>query len=114
MTPEALPRSHRAGLREVLASLRPRSPERAAALAQLGAFAAVSSLVAWRWLDLVARPPTGRGVVVVALISAGAAALAAGTEPGRRRRLRLGIGIGVAVAATIGPSVPVRPPARLL
>ena len=73
-----------AGAAAVPADGRTAESERGAIIARLIAFAALSALVASRWLSLISRPPVGRGIAALAAALAGAAVLAA---LGRRERL---------------------------
>jgi hypothetical protein len=88
MSLSSLPVGDHLSARAALPSPWPISRQRATVAARLVGFAAMASLVAWRWLDLVSDPPGGRGVLVVALALAGASVLAAAAtgsgSPGMR------------------------------
>ena len=78
-----------AGATPVPAHGRAAESERGSIVARLVAFAALSALVAWRWLSVISRPPAGRGIAALAAAVAGAAVLAALGRRGRLARPRI-------------------------
>jgi transglutaminase-like putative cysteine protease len=82
--------------------------------AQLAAFGALAVLVAWRWLDLVVEPPSGRGVAAVAIALAGACALAILAQSSTHRRARVAAVAATAVITTVAGLLAVGLPLHLL
>jgi hypothetical protein len=93
---------------------RPWTLERSRLIARLIAFAALATLVAWRWLALVASPPAGRGIATVAIAVAGAVALAAIARGVADRRLRLLALWATAIGATLAGLIAIGLPVHLL
>ena len=93
-------------------SARVSTPAEARTAVELGFFAALGGLGVLRWSQLVADPPVGRLLAALAIVTAGAATLAAlGT---RRPRWSRSAAVAAIVLATAAATVVVGLPARML
>lgn len=88
------------------------APARSRAVVELGFFAALGTLGAVRWGQLVAEPPLGRLLAALAIVTVAAAVLAA--LGARRPRWRRSAALATIIVATATAAVIVGLPARML